>query len=164
MSRCPVTMPPWLLRSVTASLAAAATSLCTGHVATLVVGSRDWTCRYFVPCAEEAAKSLYSLLFGAPLVLSHMLFGLYECLWDWHGGSSSALRAGLASLACHGAFGLITAFSARAASAVYRALGQLLHLGHARPLPESWGFLVGVAVAAGLHSLWNGLTCGRPRS
>lgn len=162
--QCPVTMPSWLLRSVTASLAAAATSVCASRVAALAGGSRDAICRYLVPCTEEVAKSLYSVLFGAPLVLSHILFGLYECLWDWRGGSPSALRAGLASLGCHGAFGLITAFSARAASAVYRALGQLLHRGHTQLLPESWGLLVGVAVAVGFHSLWNGLTCGRPRS
>ncbi len=60
------------------------------------------------PFVEEAAKTGMALATGAPIVLTHSVFGLIEGVYDAWGSGVRGLSAGLVSLAGHTVYGYIT--------------------------------------------------------
>jgi hypothetical protein len=85
------------------------------------------------PVIEEASKTILAVALGAPVVAAHLGFGMIEGLYDLSKGRPvSGLALGLSVLS-HLVFGLVT----------YAAGG----------LAASW--LVGFAVAALIHTVWN---------
>lgn len=86
-----------------------------------------------IPLLEEVAKTVPAFLLGAPILMTHGVFGLIEA---WHDFYSRRGRAGISpllSVAGHLAFGGMTQF-------FYSFTGVL-------------GY--GIAAAAAAHCLWN---------
>lgn len=62
---------------------------------------------YLVPMIEEVSKSLLALLLNAPLILSHLTFGMIEAIADQI-NSRNGLIAGMVSILGHTLFGFVT--------------------------------------------------------
>ncbi len=86
-----------------------------------------------VPLLEEVAKTLPAFLLGAPLLLTHGVFGLVEAFHDHASRPGQSVLPAVLSVAGHLAFGGLT-------QVVYTATGVL-----------GYGIAAGVAV----HGLWN---------
>lgn len=62
---------------------------------------------YLVPFTEEVTKSSLAIIIGAPLVLSHLFFGMIEAVFDQFNNKNGFL-AGMVSILGHTLFGYIT--------------------------------------------------------
>lgn len=84
------------------------------------------------PLVEESAKTLLAFYLGADILVTHIVFGVLEAVYDWQ-NTRYKLQAGLLSIIGHGLFGGIT-------------VGILALCGNI------W---LGLAGGTGLHLLWN---------
>jgi hypothetical protein len=100
---------------------------------------RQWAVIFIGPGVEELLKTSLALLFGAPILLSHIAFGLAEAGWElasYRRGTVAALFA----LLSHGIYGWITEILA--------AIGITLAL----------------VTSCALHMLWNYWVLQRSKS
>lgn len=83
------------------------------------------------PVIEETIKTMVAIGTGTPLILAHTLFGIIEGVHDLVTGGG--LSSTVLSISAHFLFGLVTFWALQ------------------------WGghILVALALAGGLHSLWN---------
>jgi len=65
---------------------------------------------YLTPAVEESAKTGFAVWLGAPVWLTHLMFGALEAVWDIPGNGRKGICAGMASLAGHAIFGLMAVF------------------------------------------------------
>ena len=86
-----------------------------------------------VPLLEETAKTFSAFLLGAPILMTHGIFGLVEGALDLLSRRNPPLAPPLLSVAGHLLFGALTQFMFH----ITGALG------------------IGVAAAAAAHCLWN---------
>lgn len=86
-----------------------------------------------VPLLEEVIKTMTAYLMGAPLLLTHGVFGLAEAVHDVYARRGESSLPFLLSLGGHLAFGGVTHF-------IYAATGVL---GYA------------ILTAAAIHGIWN---------
>lgn len=86
-----------------------------------------------VPLLEEVIKSMTAYLAGAPLLLTHGVFGLVEAVHDIYARKGQSFLPFFLSLGGHLAFGAITRF-------IYVSTGVL---GYA------------ILTAAAVHGIWN---------
>jgi len=134
--------------SFAAALLAAALAYATNRSAQALGGR---TAVVFVaPALEESLKTGAALLVGAPVLWTHLCFGLIEALYDVASpasgpGRSRALGAAAAGLAGHALFGAVTV----AGAAAVAVTGSL----------AAWA--PGVVLAYLVHVGWNGLVMGR---
>lgn len=86
---------------------------------------------FFAPALEELAKTGFAVLLGAPVLPSHLIFGLLEALRDLAGSGARGPAAGLAGLAGHAAFGLAASLvlSRSGFFPLAAAAGWVLHFG-----------------------------------
>jgi uncharacterized membrane protein len=94
---------------------------------------------FYIPLVEEALKTFASVVFGAPVVPVHMVFGGVEALYDLYSSPSDySLTASVLSLISHALLG-VTAWY------VFRASGSAI---------------AAVLASTVLHSLWNTIMTG----
>lgn len=60
------------------------------------------------PAIEELAKTLASVLLGAPLVETHLAFGVIEAVYDMSQGTRAGAPAVILSTGGHTLFGIVT--------------------------------------------------------
>ncbi len=90
---------------------------------------------YLTPLAEEAAKTLWAVFLGAPVLWTHAGFGMVEALVElWRRGARGVV-AGWTALVAHSLFGFITA-------RVYRGPGLLSALLVATLTHTAWNLAV----------------------
>ncbi|WP_073239746.1 hypothetical protein [Desulforamulus putei] len=70
------------------------------------MGNRGIIC--LTPLAEEAAKTLWAVLLGAPILWTHAGFGVAEALVELRRRGARGVMAGWTALAAHSLFGFIT--------------------------------------------------------
>ena len=87
-----------------------------------------------IPLVEEAAKTILAFFFGAGILLTHLMFGIMEAVFDWQ-GENKRLSAAASAMVAHSVFGLVTVVAAQAAG----MLGM------------------GIVVAFFVHVLWNAI-------
>lgn len=80
------------------------------------------------PAAEEMLKTLFAYFFHADILVTHVVFGLIEAIYDWV-QTRGRIVAPLLSLGGHGLFGLVTVLTAREVG-LYMGLGAgiIVHL------------------------------------
>lgn len=61
----------------------------------------------FSPIVEEGAKTLLSFYLGADIVVTHVVFGVLEAVYDWQ-GAADKVKAAAFSIIGHSIFGLVT--------------------------------------------------------
>lgn len=110
-------------------MAAATSWLLNGKILP-ALGSRGIA--FVTPLAEEVAKTLWAVAFGAALVWTHLGFGLLEGLLEIKRRGARGIAAGWTALVAHSLFGIIT-------YSIYR----------------SWGLLPALAAAYLVHATWN---------
>ena len=94
------------MKFIIAGVLAAAISWLGNRAALRVIGAKVIVAT--APLVEEAAKTGAALTLGAPLVLTHSIFGLIEGVYDAWGSGIRGICAGLVSLAGHTVYGYIT--------------------------------------------------------
>ncbi len=62
----------------------------------------------FVPLIEEVAKTMTAVFIGAPIILTHGVFGLVEAAYDYRSQSSPSIGPSLLSFLGHVSFGIVT--------------------------------------------------------
>lgn len=80
------------------------------------------------PVVEELLKTGLALQFGAPILLSHLVFGLAEAGWEvvnYRRGPAAALFA----ISSHGIYGWITATLVAVSVPLALLLSSALHMG-----------------------------------
>ncbi|MDF9407716.1 hypothetical protein L7E55_04970 [Pelotomaculum isophthalicicum JI] len=84
---------------------------------------------YYAPLVEELSKTVPAVLTGASLFFTHAFFGVIEAAWEMFTLRRNGLYAGLAALASHSIFGLITVLAYERYGAAAPALfaGYLAH-------------------------------------
>lgn len=84
---------------------------------------------YYTPLVEELSKTFPAVLIGASLFFTHAFFGMIEAVWELFSLRRNSLYAGLAALASHSIFGLITTLAYERYGAVAPAFfaGYLAH-------------------------------------
>lgn len=82
------------------------------------------------PAVEEAVKTLPAYFLGVDILLTHVIFGLLEAVYDGRRGKTGWLAA-LSSVSGHGLFGLATVTMQHLTGAVAWGLiaAWLLHTG-----------------------------------
>ncbi|CCO08623.1 hypothetical protein [Desulforamulus hydrothermalis] len=63
---------------------------------------------WVTPLVEEAAKTLWAVILEAPILWTHIGFGVIEALVEVRRRGAGGLSAGGAALTAHGLFGLVT--------------------------------------------------------
>ncbi|MTI82116.1 MAG: hypothetical protein FH758_14845 [Firmicutes bacterium] len=86
---------------------------------------------YIGPVVEEASKTGMAVFTGAPVFLTHTVFGMLEAVWEV-GSYRRGTAAGMAALATHATYGLITHY-----------------------LMELYGVFFAMAMAVIIHVIWN---------
>ena len=93
----------------------------------------------YIPLAEETAKTAAALLLGANILLTHMVFGVVEALYDlYNSPPAHSCTASVLGLISHTLLGLTAHFT-------LRVFGSRI---------------LAVLVPAVLHSLWNRIMTG----
>lgn len=82
------------------------------------------------PAVEEGLKTGLAILFGAPLLVAHMVFGLIEAGWELY--TYRRIPAGLIAFFSHGIYGWVTKIVA-----------------------DHGGLILGLLAGYGVHVLWN---------
>lgn len=82
------------------------------------------------PALEETLKTLSAYYFAADILVTHLVFGLIEAVYDWV--QTRGRMAALLSVIGHGLFGGVTVFTAQLA-----------------------GIYVGLAAGIVVHLIWN---------
>lgn len=85
-----------------------------------------------VPFIEEVSKTVLALILNTSLIVTHLIFGLIEGIYDIVNSSEDAgIWAALVSLISHSAFGAATFLTMRAGYSIYWGifLAWLLHSG-----------------------------------
>jgi hypothetical protein len=101
------------------------------------LGNRALT--FYIPLAEEALKTFASVVFGAPVVPVHMVFGGVEALYDLYSSPADySFTASVLSLVSHTLLGAASWYVLRASGLAIAA----------------------VLASAVLHSLWNTIMTG----
>lgn len=90
---------------------------------------------FLTPAVEESAKTGFAVWLGAPVWLTHIVFGTLEAIWDIAGNGRRGIYAGIASIAGHAAFGLAVVF-------IWQKTGFLL---------------IAILGSYMLHMAWNGI-------
>ncbi|MCR1899017.1 hypothetical protein NSA47_08465 [Irregularibacter muris] len=90
---------------------------------------------YTVPLVEEVSKSLTAYFISGGLILTHIIFGIIEALYDLIHTKSEKVGfiAAIMSIVSHGIFGILTAY-------LYKWTGMIL---------------LSIFITAISHSLWN---------
>jgi len=85
---------------------------------------------FLVPLVEEAAKTGFALMFNAHLIMVHGIFGLVEGVYDLFYAQKTGFGAGVASVAGHLLYGLVTdwASSRSGQAAIGITGGYLMHM------------------------------------
>ena len=131
------------------ALAAALAAYVFNRISRLLAGRT--TVIFIAPGFEESFKTGAALLTGAPVLVTHLVFGVIEALYDltvphpYRSGKAPRGRrtgAAVTSLGAHTLFGAVTLVVAN--------------------LTYSWP--VGVVAAYGLHVGWNALVTGKVRA
>ncbi|GAB6159242.1 hypothetical protein JCM39194_24420 [Desulfotomaculum varum] len=112
-----------------AGLAAGTAWLLNGRV---VAHLGDRGLGWITPLIEETAKTLWAVILGAPILWTHIGFGVIEALVEVRRRGAGGITAGGAALTAHGLFGFITAM-----------ISNIIGLGPA------------VALAYLAHTAWN---------
>jgi len=140
------------VRVAVAALAAAAGAYAGNRIFRGRLGPRAIV--LIAPGFEEALKTGLALLLGAPVLVSHVSFGLLEAVYDLTAGrdrrGSRRVAAALSGLGGHTLFGALTV-------AVAGTLTGAGSLG-----APAW--VAGSAVAYLVHVGWNALVMGRVRT
>lgn len=84
------------------------------------------------PALEEILKTLSAYYFAADILVTHLVFGLIEAVYDWVQTRGQGVTAALLSVIGHGLFGGVTFFTAQSA-----------------------GIYVGLAAGIVIHLIWN---------
>lgn len=84
---------------------------------------------FLVPLIEETSKSLLAVLFLSPIVITHLLFGMIEAVYDLINGKNGFL-AGMVSILGHSFFGYITYTTLLYSRSIIVAIlgGYLIHM------------------------------------
>lgn len=82
------------------------------------------------PVLEELAKTLLAYYLGADILLTHVVFGGLEAVYDWHTSESHGAAAAMLSIVGHAFFGLVTVgvLSLTASLPAAQGAGIVVHL------------------------------------
>lgn len=120
------------MNSLAAGLAAAIAAYAVNRLVIEKAGNK--ALNTLIPISEEALKSFLALLFGAPMLQVHSVFGAAEALYEIAGARGiSGVWGGILSFATHSFLGLITVMT----------------------LQLTGSLLLGVLGASVVHSIWN---------
>jgi len=89
---------------------------------------------FFVPLVEETAKTFSAYYLNAPILATHLVFGLLEAVYDLATSPQKGPTAGLVSIIGHSAFGGATSLA----------------------YFYSNNILLGLIAGLTIHILWNG--------
>ena len=93
----------------------------------------------YIPLAEETVKTVAAVMFGADVVLTHMVFGVVEAVYDlFNSPPAHSFTASVLSMISHTLLGLTAYFTIKVSGSVVLA----------------------VLVSSVLHSLWNRIMTG----
>ncbi|OPY58861.1 MAG: hypothetical protein A4E55_00592 [Pelotomaculum sp. PtaU1.Bin035] len=126
------------------SLAAALFAVALAWQLNLALARLPGTYRvYLAPLSEEAAKTCTAVYTGASLFFTHALFGAAEAAWELLSQRRNGFYAGMAALASHSIFGIISVSVFELYDATLPALvaGYLAH--------TAWNFIVATMVNSG---------------
>jgi len=101
----------------------------------LIIRFGSWALIFAIPLVEELAKTLAAVWLEASLLGTHLVFGIFEAIYDILGPSRSGYLAGISSVATH----LVFAFTTQ-------VMWQL-----------SGSLTLAISTAVLLHAAWNGL-------
>lgn len=90
-----------------------------------------WSIIYFAPFIEEFTKTYLALFLGASIIITHMVFGCIEAVYDIINGKASRnYLAGGAAFLSHSIFGIITEYmlNLKLASIIAVACSYFIHL------------------------------------
>lgn len=90
---------------------------------------------FFVPLVEEMAKTFSAYYLGASIILTHLVFGLVEAVYDLATSPKKGLTAGIVSVLGHSLFGGATSLA----------------------YFYSDNILIGLIAGLTIHVLWNGV-------
>lgn len=90
---------------------------------------------FFVPLVEEMAKTFSAYYLGTSILLTHLVFGLVEAVYDLVTSPKQGLTAGLVSVLGHSLFGGATSLA----------------------YFYSNNILIGLIAGLIIHVLWNGV-------
>jgi hypothetical protein len=84
------------------------------------------------PVLEETLKTLSAYFFSVDILVTHLIFGVIEAVYDWLQTNGRGIAAALLSIAGHGLFGVMTVLTAQAT-----------------------GIYIGLAAGIVTHLIWN---------
>lgn len=93
------------MKSISAGFAAVGVVLVVNKL--LIRGSRGAGVIVFIPVVEETVKAVVSILFGANVLVTHIIFGVSEAAYDMSSSSGTGIYAAVASVFGHALCGYV---------------------------------------------------------
>ncbi|MGE5576171.1 MAG: hypothetical protein ACM3TT_03115 [Syntrophothermus sp.] len=114
--------------SLIAAVVAAAAALLINRLALRFWGTGVIV--WLVPAVEEVTKTTVALIWHAPLLITHILFGAVEAVYDMATSPETGMVAGLLSVFGHALFGYTVVLGLRWFDSIFigAAAGILLHI------------------------------------